>query len=572
MLSRTLFSTSILLFLILLGSAPAVAQSSVSERLVFSAFKDGQWDIYSIAADGNDLRALTSDVYEDRDPVYSPDGRQLAYASRRDGNWDIYLLDLASGDETRLTTQPHYDAAPAWHPDGSRLAFESMQGGDLDVWILNELRVDAVTNLTADWLSGEFAPTWSADGTRLLFSSWQGGTIDVWTMDATGQERRRLTSMDGAERSPRWLASSDTLFYLGARLGDQDIFALAASAEEPVQQTWLGSVNAYTFSPDQAGMAGILRTHFGYRLLRLDAGTVVPTVLLETAQMQGGLDWHATPLNFGMPVPDLITTDDRALYEEIVRPSSSPYGEPHDLYRLNDVQTGSPWLADPVDDSFRALKQVVEQTVGYDYLGTLSDMLRPLDYYSDDSLYTSWHKSGRAFDTLFDLPTGAMLIAREDIGNEVYWRIYLRCGDQSGGCGRPLTANPWDYSYRARVEIAPGQGGLEGPNLNGYYLDFTQLAELYGWERISSYDDDDFSWRWYFTAFEYWHYQKTYRNQHGHADWYRAMKEVYPPQEVETHFNWERMRNLDEDPYLIVLKGVPHPPQVQLWWQGLWPQ
>ena len=54
-----------------------------SSRLAFAAYRHGQWDLYSVDAGGADLRQLTDDSYEDRDPAYSPDGTQLAFASRR---------------------------------------------------------------------------------------------------------------------------------------------------------------------------------------------------------------------------------------------------------------------------------------------------------------------------------------------------------------------------------------------------------------------------------------------------------------------------------------------------------
>ncbi len=239
------------------------------------------------------------------------------------------------------------------------------------------------------------------------------------------------------------------------------------------------------------------------------------------------------------------------------------------MVRINDLQTGTPWLADTVDDSYQALRSRLRQEVGYDFLGEVSETLRSINFFSEASQYSSWHKSGRAVDTRFDLPGGRMQIVRENIGGETYWRVLLRCEDQSGRCGRPTTANPWNYSARARTVIAPEQGGIENPNLYGYYLDFTALAKLYGWERISSHDDEDFSWTWHFKAFEYWHYQKMTGSDT--RNWYEAMLEVYPPFEVEEFFTWEKMRATDEDPHLIVLKGVPLPPEAERWWQTLVP-
>jgi hypothetical protein len=152
------------------------------------------------------------------------------------------------------------------------------------------------------------------------------------------------------------------------------------------------------------------------------------------------------------------------------------------------------------------------------------------------------------------------------MGGETYWRIFLRCADQSGRCGRPITVNTWDYSYQARAEIAPDQGGIERPMLHGYYVDFTALAREYGWSRISSWDDEDFSWTWHFKAFEYWHFQKT-----DGLPWYAAMQEVYPQAKLDEHFTYDQMLEVGDYPFLIALKGVPLAAETRLWWESVRP-
>jgi TolB protein len=242
------------------------------------------------------------------------------------------------------------------------------------------------------------------------------------------------------------------------------------------------------------------------------------------------------------------------------------------MVRMNDVETGTPWLADTVNDSFLAWRFRLRDEVGYDFMGKLSDAARDLAQFSDTTQYASWHKSGRAVDTLFDYHLNGELaheIVREDYSGNTHWRVFLRCADQSGRCGRPLTATPWDYSARARTRVAPEQGGIEKENLSGYYLDFTALGREYGWERISSYDDNDYSWTWHFLAFEYWHYQKMVAvglGRTGRLTWYQAMQDIYPPDELDKYFTWRQMRSVGDDEHLIAIKGVPLPLEAKAWW------
>ena len=158
----------LILFLFGWSTTPIHSQtqppSQQEERIAFAAYRNGQWDIYSIAPDGSDPRQLTNDAFEDTDPAYAPDGSKIAFASRRENNWDVYILDLLTGEETRLTNSPHYDGAPAWNPDGESLAYEFYQNGDLDIWVIeipgsiDTAGDGAAVNLTADSLRGGFCP------------------------------------------------------------------------------------------------------------------------------------------------------------------------------------------------------------------------------------------------------------------------------------------------------------------------------------------------------------------------------------------------------------------------------
>ena len=58
---------------------------------------------------------------------------KIAFASYRDGNFDIYLMDADGGGQTRLTENPAEDFSPAWSPDGKRLALVSTRDGNAEI-------------------------------------------------------------------------------------------------------------------------------------------------------------------------------------------------------------------------------------------------------------------------------------------------------------------------------------------------------------------------------------------------------------------------------------------------------
>ncbi len=560
----------ILGFLTALTVVSVQAQSPAPRpQIFFAALNAGQWDIFSVSPDGKTVLQLTNDEYEDSDPAISPDGNMLAYASRRGDNWDIFLLNLKTGAETRLTDNPQYDGAPAWHPDGRQIAFESFRSGDLDVWLMDATADATPLNLTADSPAQDYAPTWDDTGDVLFFASARAGDDDIWALNIRTRALTQLTTAETSEGNPQWDARRGQVGFVANRLGEKDIF-FATATDEMQQFSWLLSVTGFAISPDGTQVAAVLRGENTDRLVRLDVGDPVPHYLSSPILLQGKPSWSDGAVVFGAEVHRFEEDAAGILFTETTTPSGSPYGEPYDVVRLNDLKVGIPWLADTVDESFRTMRSQLRAEVGYDFLGELSEALRPINFASDASQYSSWHKSGRAIDTRFDLPDGRMQIVKENVGGNTYWRVLLRCEDQSGRCGKPATARPWDYSGYARTVLAPEQGGVEKPPLHGYYVDFTTWARMFGWQRIASHNGDEFSWTWHFKAFEYWHFQKPFFAPDGSSDWYAALRQVYPPDDVDTYFNWRTMRAAGEDPQLIFLKGVSAvPPAAKRWWQQL---
>jgi hypothetical protein len=72
-------------------------------RIVFSMFKNDQQDIWMVDADGRNLRAITLDKAEDRDPVFNSNSRKVIYSSDRSGVFNLYSVELETGETFQLT-------------------------------------------------------------------------------------------------------------------------------------------------------------------------------------------------------------------------------------------------------------------------------------------------------------------------------------------------------------------------------------------------------------------------------------------------------------------------------------
>ncbi|MBI2874827.1 MAG: PD40 domain-containing protein [Firmicutes bacterium] len=91
-----------------------VAWSPDGSRLAFSAWHQGNYEIFVVNMGGTGLLRLTYDSGTDRYPAWSPDGSRLAFASNRSGNFEIYTMKTDGTGLTRLTNDPAADTRPAW--------------------------------------------------------------------------------------------------------------------------------------------------------------------------------------------------------------------------------------------------------------------------------------------------------------------------------------------------------------------------------------------------------------------------------------------------------------------------
>ena len=98
--------------------------------------RDGDYEIYVMAADGSQPTRLTRNSARDLSPAWSPDGTQIAFDSYRDGNWEIYVMAADGSQPTRLTRNDAIDGIPAWSPDGTQIAFMSDRDGDFEIYVM----------------------------------------------------------------------------------------------------------------------------------------------------------------------------------------------------------------------------------------------------------------------------------------------------------------------------------------------------------------------------------------------------------------------------------------------------
>jgi TolB protein len=77
-------------------------------------------------ADGSNPRQLTrSPVGSARLGFWSPDGTRIAYATNRDGNEEVYVMAADGSDERNISNHASTDLPVGWSTDGREVFFLS---------------------------------------------------------------------------------------------------------------------------------------------------------------------------------------------------------------------------------------------------------------------------------------------------------------------------------------------------------------------------------------------------------------------------------------------------------------
>jgi len=188
------------------------AWSPDGTQLAFASIRSGGWEIYVMdmaclsapESCPDSLTQITGNGAGNISPVWSPDGARFAFNGKAAGNWDIYTMATNGIDVRQITTAPENDLAPAWSPDGTLLAFETNRDGNVEIYVV-DANGGVALNITNLPLANDHGPTWSPDGQQIVFYSNREGNWDVFATTLDGQTVTNLTRTPSRdEQTPSW--------------------------------------------------------------------------------------------------------------------------------------------------------------------------------------------------------------------------------------------------------------------------------------------------------------------------------------------------------------------------------
>ncbi|MGH9684038.1 MAG: S9 family peptidase [Candidatus Acidiferrales bacterium] len=287
----------------------------VIDRLQFKEDEIGYLDrrrthLYIFDMAGHKVTQVTSGDYDDSEPAWSHDGRNLAFTSNRTAdpdrnfNSDIWVVSADNTDKgktlVRVTTNPGADHTPSWSPDGKWITFVSQTDAHAIDYATQNLAIAPSAGgeeqvLTRSIDRGVIAPRFSADGKWIYFILEDDGTQNVARIPAMGGEITRPVggrlmvdafSMDreGAIAAQIGVTERPDEVYLLPGSGEAKLRRLTTTNDALMSQIILGDVNYVHFkSKDGTSVAGYLTKPVGYR-----AGERYPALLIP----HGGPVWE----------------------------------------------------------------------------------------------------------------------------------------------------------------------------------------------------------------------------------------------------------------------------------------
>ena len=137
----------------------------------------------------------------DKYPSWSPDGQRIAFVSSggEPHRWsDVHLYSMAADgtDVRNIAEGPLVHDTPRWSPDGERIAYVRFEGSgpDRKLAILVVGSDGGIAQRLTEAASG---PSWSPDGERIAYAKVDGDEVALYTIGADGTDARRLATIDG---------------------------------------------------------------------------------------------------------------------------------------------------------------------------------------------------------------------------------------------------------------------------------------------------------------------------------------------------------------------------------------
>jgi eukaryotic-like serine/threonine-protein kinase len=209
-----------------------------------------QEGIYIMRSDGSDISKLTNDLFKDRGPQWSPDGRSLIFYSDRSGKYETWNIDIDGSNLRQLTNSVGQVSNPIWFPDGKSIV--TWINDREVIFYLGSTPVNKFTNLSDLNEKGFvfYANSVSPNGNYIAGNRENDNNGNNEGMLVYSMIRKNYKIISGSGTNPLWLKDNKSILYL-----DNNKFYVINSETGVIHfvydpKTFFPTFNCTALSPD----------------------------------------------------------------------------------------------------------------------------------------------------------------------------------------------------------------------------------------------------------------------------------------------------------------------------------
>ena len=219
------------------------AKPFIIDRLQFKRDYKGYLDryrthLYTYVPGDSTAIQITSGDFDDRSPVWKPDGKSIAFVSNRtdnpDGNnnSDIWIVSADNTDKgqtlLQVTKNENADRSPEWSPDGNYITYTTVTDKKAIWYATQKLAIISASGGKPRFLAEKLdrnisSPKFSPDGKVIYFMLEESGTSKIASISPSGKNFRRIIKGDISIRD--YVMNENFIFpLLGKSLQPHEIY------------------------------------------------------------------------------------------------------------------------------------------------------------------------------------------------------------------------------------------------------------------------------------------------------------------------------------------------------------
>jgi hypothetical protein len=157
------------------------------DKVVFNAVdQKGFSDVFILDIKTNNLTRLTNDYFDDRDPCFGADDKEIIFSSDRtsgiyEQKYNLFSFNLESSRISYITYLDANSYSPVVNKTGDRLLFTSDYDGVRNIWMINitdGMPGDSVMQIT-NLITSSFYPVF-IDNDEILFTAFEKFSFNIY--------------------------------------------------------------------------------------------------------------------------------------------------------------------------------------------------------------------------------------------------------------------------------------------------------------------------------------------------------------------------------------------------------